>query len=237
LGAAFQGLLSAVEQLQQRSRSDMTVSVGSVFASRFLTPRLPSFLYAYPDADLRLEISSSLTDLTRKEVDVGIRFGKGGWPGTRSVRLRESSLVLVCSPKLAQTLVSPAALTEVPIIHDVSTAEGWHDWLHQAEMDPGTILKFVQTYSDPTLAFDAALNSNGVWLAVDIIVSDALKTGLLVEPTGIRVPATSHYWLVTAEGRKQPDLVRSFCRWLRSEASPKGLLPAGGEMDTPLSGG
>ena len=106
---AFDRIAAATEQLAAGGAGGrLTVSVLPSFAAKWLVPRLGRFRAAHPDLDLRISASSQLVDFARDDVDVGIRMGRGGYPGLRVDRLFGESMVPVCSPALLSRCASAA---------------------------------------------------------------------------------------------------------------------------------
>jgi DNA-binding transcriptional LysR family regulator len=129
LGEGFSMLASALSALRPDHGGVLTVTLGSVFASRFLVGRLARFSAEHPDLELRLIANGALLDLGRPDIDCGIRFGNGKWPGTTATLLGGIVALPVCTPSLARQLESPADLAHVPVIRDESTMLAWRDWL------------------------------------------------------------------------------------------------------------
>src|SRR4029450_7126486 len=84
-----QPVRESLEKLGEASRAlrsreqtgSLTVSVMPSFAAKFLVPRLGGFRRAHPDIDVRISASERLVDFAREDVDVGVRSGRGNWPG------------------------------------------------------------------------------------------------------------------------------------------------------------
>lgn len=218
LELGFTHLAAATENLRGQSVERLRISVAPVFAARFLAARLPAFAKAHPAIELGLEIDGRISDLSHAELDLGIRYGKGQWPRTRSQRIHNSSLVLVCSPTVAAQLSHPADLSSVTIIRDSSTAAGWKNWTTAAGLEESHSLAFSDMFGDPSVSIEAAIASAGVLLAVDLLIAGLLASGALVEPFNVRTASDQHYWLVTAEGRPQSAPMRQFAGWLQTEA-------------------
>ena len=63
-------------------------------------PRLGRFRRAYPDIDVRVSTSDELIDYARVGIDLGIRYGRGDWPGVHVTHLMTEEIFPVCSPKI-----------------------------------------------------------------------------------------------------------------------------------------
>src|SRR5687768_9822436 len=79
---AFDRLATAVEDVSIPAvRRKLTISTFASFAARWLMPRIGGFSELFPDADLQVITDTRLVDFAREDVDIGIRFGSGRYPG------------------------------------------------------------------------------------------------------------------------------------------------------------
>jgi DNA-binding transcriptional LysR family regulator len=212
----FASLANAVAGLKTTNDHVLTVTTGNVFASRWLVWRLNKFAALHPDIEVRLVVTGVPIDLTHSDIDCGVRYGRGSWPGLRSQLVGGASYSPVVAPSLAKTIRSPADLGRVPVIRDLATMLSWDEWFRQAGLDPAPETS-GPTYSDPALAFDAAISEQGVLLAVDAMSADAVSDGRLVRPFEISVSDGLGYWFLSPEGRREPRKTRVFREWLASE--------------------
>jgi DNA-binding transcriptional LysR family regulator len=226
LRRGFAALEAAATALDTHEDQVLTLTVGSVFASRWLVSRLGRFTTAHPELEFRLIASPKLVDLARSDVDCGIRYGKGDWPGAHAELLGGWSVVMpVASPRLATRLRQPSDLLHVPVIFDEGTMLSWDGWLRAAGLEPPPALN-GPIYSDPALAFEAAVGGQGVLLAVEMMAADALADGRLVTPFPTRLETKLGYWFVTSADRHVPAKVRRFRDWLDGElAAPRIATP------------
>ncbi len=216
LSAGFRGLAEALASLKPADDHCLTLTVGSVFASRFLVSRLGRFTTGHPEIEFRMVATGKLVDLDRPDIDCGIRFGGGQWPGTKAELLGGQLVLPVCAPGLLAQLKQPADLTGVPVITDESSMLSWTEWFNAAGLAelPTTA---GPIYSDPSLAFDAAIGGQGVLLVVEMMAADALRDGRLAAPFVNRLKTELGYWFVVAEDRRTPKKVKLFRDWLAAE--------------------
>src|SRR5260221_13666954 len=113
--AAFNDLRLATHRLLRRDNDHvLTVSTLASLAAKWLLPRLSAFQEAHPGIDVRITTSASLVDFHRDNVDAGIRYGRGQWPGVRAEWLMADEVFPGCSPTLlngSRPLRCPADLT------------------------------------------------------------------------------------------------------------------------------
>ena len=64
---------AALADLRNAGVKSLTVGMSSYFASRWLSPRLMTFMQRHPDIQLRIQPMTQVFDLDRQGVDVAIR--------------------------------------------------------------------------------------------------------------------------------------------------------------------
>jgi LysR family glycine cleavage system transcriptional activator len=220
----------AVARLRDVSgRPRLMVTSSPSFAAKWLVPRLDGFLLLHPDADVRIEVSQRLIDFAHEDVDIGIRFGNGHYPGLRADRLFEDTIFPVCSPKLLKgprPLRDPRDLRHHTLIHVEWYAQGetwpnWNMWMLAAgvakEVGGARGIHFTQT----DLAIQAAIDGQGVALGDSSLVADDLAKGRLVRPfdLSLKGPSQFAYYLVCPESTADQPLVKAFREWILSEAA------------------
>jgi DNA-binding transcriptional LysR family regulator len=224
LRAGFQTLADALGALRKEEDDVLTLTVGSVFASRWLITRLGRFNAAHPDIEFRMVATGKLIDLARSDIDCGIRFGTGQWPETRADLIGGTRSAPFCAPAIADRLRLPADFAQVPVIRDQASMLSWEQWFSTTCMTapPETT---GPVYSDPTLAFDAAVAGQGALMAVDLMAADAVADGRLTRPFESWLDTGQGYWFVTSANRRVPKKVTLFRDWLAAEiaATARGL--------------
>lgn len=221
LTGGFTTLLDATQALQRGDEHVLTVTMGSVFAARWLVPRLPHFTAAHPELEFRLVATSRTVDLMRTDIDCAIRFGEGHWPDVAVTPLGCRAFRPVAAPELAARLKRPADLAAVPVLEDSATMLSWPRWFEAA----GIAMPKLSgpRFSDPSLAFDAAMAGQGVLLAVDRMSEDAVQDGRLMRPFALSVETAFDYWFITSTARRVPRKVMVFREWVFGEM---GVNPA-----------
>ena len=216
LSAGFAALQDGMAALTPGNESVLTLTMGSVFASRWLIWRIGKFSALHPEIETRLVVTGKILDLVHGDVDCAIRFGRGDWPDADAELIGGTCYRPVVAPTLAHRLNVPADIAAMPVIRDTTTMLSWDAWWHAAGIEE-TPATQGPTFDDPALAFDAAISEQGVLLAVDQMSADAVSDGRLVRPFDISVTSTLGYWFVTARGRREPKKVKAFREWLRTE--------------------
>ena len=204
----------------------LTISAAPSFAGKWLVPRLDRFRQIQPDIDVRVDANVGLVDFSRADVDVGIRYGLGHYPGLYVDCLMSDEIVPVCSPRLLRgkhRLLEPDDLRHHTLLHidDITITSGWPDWTMWCN---SAGIKEINTYRGPrfsqaSLAIQAAQEGHGVMLSSCVLVADDLVAGRLVKLFSSSYPVDFCYYLVCPESHLNNPKVAAFCNWLREEAA------------------
>ena len=215
---ALDGLSAATRRLvEQDAGGTLTVSLLPSFAAKWLVPRLRGFRERHPDIEVRIDADDKLVDFSRDDVDIGIRYGAGGWPGVEATKFLTEDRFPVCSPDLLRgphPLRSPADLKHQTLLHD-DTRDDWRAWLLAAgidDVDP----RYGHAFNDSSMLLEAAIDGQGVALARGALASRDLSAGRLVKPFDVELPARYAYYIVHAPGAGQLPKIRAFVDWLLS---------------------
>jgi LysR family glycine cleavage system transcriptional activator len=222
VGDALDRLDGALSQARSPAGSTrLVVTVLPSFAARWLVPRLGRFYAAHPDVDLHLVATTTLLDLERENIDVGIRYGRGSWRGTVAEHLLAEELIPVCSPALRdgkRPLKRPGDLRHHTLLVG-DREEDWRDWLARA--GAGDVPVRGPVFTDSNLLVQAAVAGQGVALGRGVLVHDELAAGRLVRAfprQRRRWPAEHAYWVASPPSRAKRPEVRAFGAWLHAEA-------------------
>jgi LysR family transcriptional regulator, glycine cleavage system transcriptional activator len=207
------------ELLAARAGGPVTASVLPSFAGRWLVPRLGRLRTAHPDIDLRISTSQHLVDFAREDVDLGIRMGRGQYPGLRVDRLFGETLMPVCSPALLEgehPLRRPEDLRHHVLLHD-DDYTGWQLWLELAGV-AGVDARRGPMFTDSGMVVQAAAESQGVALARTALAAWDIAAGRLVRPFAIGMPHDLAYYLVCPEASAERPRIAAVRAWLLAEA-------------------
>ncbi len=233
LSEAFDRMEEAVALLRRQEESGaLTVSTAPSFAGKWLVPRVEKFRAAHPDIDLRISANMSVVDFRTGEVDLAIRFGRGGYRDLAVDKLFSEAIAPLCSPQLAtgdHPLNSPADLAHHILLHDDSTSHGgiagagtdWRMWLNLAgheEIDASRGPRF--SYADHALS--AAIDGQGVVLGRLSLARNDLAAGRLVQPFGQELPTEFGYYLLRPDRGSDPPKVSAFRDWILDEVGSGG---------------
>ena len=204
----------------------LVLSVLSSFLQAWLLPRLTTFdSEVQPNIDLQIRTSTAVVDFARDDVQVAIRFGRGGWPRVHAERLLDEWLVAVCTPGLLKRhgrLSGPGDTGGYPLVH--STSEPWDIWLAGRDEDKEIWPITTGTAFDSSVAVvQAAKQGLGLALTRWSLAADEIAKGhvVLAHPHALRFSRS--YYFVCPESYLTLPKVAAFRTWViaAAEASPK----------------
>lgn len=216
---ALERIAEAVEALRARRRDNLLrVSMAPAFGTKWLDGRLSRFWLAHPDVELQLNHSPLLTDFTRDDVDLAIRYGRGPWPGVVSELLIRLEKVPVCSPALLEgphPLRHPSDLAHHVLLHEGDHAF-WLQWaacvgLEGVEVRRGPII------DDVGVLTQLAIDGQGVALGSPWLLAEDLAARRLVMPFAQQLEHPEGYHLVYPPGALEQPAAALFRDWLLSE--------------------
>ncbi len=201
------------------SSGSLILRVTPTLATRWLLPRLPRFLDAHPEIELRVDATNEPTDFAREGVDLEIRHGEGNWPGLLVEAVAEERFLPVCAPALAAPgSLRAEELGRHRLIHSVKSQVQWAGWFAEA----GTTMPQARRvlFDRSHMAIDAAIAGMGIALESTLMMGDALRDGRLACPVAAP-PAIRRrtQWLVCPADRLRRRRVRAFVDWMRAEGA------------------
>ena len=206
-------LRTALADLTETGQGVLVISTLQSLASQWLAPRLGAFQLAHPGIAVRLETAGRLVDLTRENVDVAIRFGRGGWPGLSADYLFAAGQAPLCAPEVQRQLriERPEDLLVIPRI---GSDEEWAVWFASAGLASAPPSRGPRLISDlQTVEVGAALAGHGVALGTPALFAPEIASGRLVQLFDI--PADSPaYWLAYPKDRRRSPKIVAFRDWL-----------------------
>jgi LysR family transcriptional regulator, glycine cleavage system transcriptional activator len=218
---AFDRLASAIEDVSVPAvRRKLTISTFASLAARWLMPRVQDFASRFPDADLKVETTTRLTDFARDDVDIGIRFGRGHYPGLHVVPLFKPREIVVASPALLKRgppLRNYADLKNHTLLHDDSYA-AWTRWVEGAGAK-GVNPRRGIICGDRNGVLQAALAGQGLAIASEVFVAGDLAAKRLVKAFDKEVTTEFAIYAVCLPRRLNDPLVSGTLEWLAREAT------------------
>lgn len=216
LSEAF-GLIAATSDdiLNQNKTRALRVAITPSFAANWLMPRLGKFWATHPEIELEILPSMQLVDLRRDNIDVAIRYGKGGWPGAQSTRLMAAGHTAVATPGY----IGDRAITCLAelrgsrwLLDDFRPEERF--WIKENGIDLDQ--EVVTIFSAEQLTRDAVLSGLGIAVLPAPVAAGHISSGALVKLCEEQNSQTAYHVLT------RPEVISPardiFVKWLKSEA-------------------
>lgn len=219
LADSLNNLESICQRYKAGASTDVSVSMSTSMAAKWLAPRLADFMLKHPEINVRINATNDVVDFRKDKVDMAIRYFDGQSKELNCRLLCEDVVMVVCSPSYLESMPinSPEQLNQATLI-EISLYPDWHFWLGKAGIQPncrGPKLYFDQSL----LAIEAAKRGQGVTLSNKILSAEELANGTLVEPLDIRIPSGKGYFLVTPKNRRLSPNAEVFASWLNEAFS------------------
>jgi len=229
LTEAFDKLEMATTELftSQRREHILNVGVLPMFSAKILVPALSNYLKDNPEfkiqlTTLRVDFATDKTyqELRERQIDLGIYFGNGNWPGLHSSKLLGEELIAVAARSLVgagSRQVCPEDILGLPILYHGIRPDTWHQWF--ANFLPEATLPSGSIFEQFSMLFEAAKAGLGVCLLPKYAVLDELKRGELIQIHSYSLQTQNSYYAVFEEGKDAEPKFSAFLEWLRREIS------------------
>lgn len=217
--AALQSIESASESVREaRYAHSVTIETTSSVAVRWLLPRLTTFEAAYPGIEVSVVADQKLNNPDGANIDLAIRMGSGPWKDVDCKPLMRDVLYPVMTPQLWRQCGRPARphdLVGLRLLHDRDPQASWEIWRNA--MGPPTLdVRKGPRFTSSDLVLRAAAQGQGLALALDRLVRDDIKAGLLMRPFGsAQLDLGIAYWIILPLHRRARSAVTTVVTWLR----------------------
>lgn len=197
----------------------LELAVAPTFATRWLLPRLGTFVGAHAD------ITVNLTPRTRPFLfegtpfDAAIFAAGSNWPGTEGMFLMHEDLVAVGSPKLLarRSGITPRELSLLPLLQQSTRPYAWRLWFESLGLRVNNDLAGPR-FELFSMLTQAAIQGMGAALIPPFLIEDELRHGLLLELVSHRYLSDRSYYLIYPERKAESPLLHTFRTWLDDTA-------------------
>ncbi|MFK7836031.1 MAG: LysR substrate-binding domain-containing protein [Sulfitobacter sp.] len=219
ISPALEAIAYATEGLVEVPQGTVWVNSETLFATKWLVPRLGAFKAAHPEVEVRLEASRHLADVARYEADLAIRFVRPGGRYPGSELLSDAPLHPYAAPHLVNgPIEAPRDLLAYPLMRD-RTSGTWDLWFAKAGGVTQGELPVADWRMSSVLAVEAAVAGQGVLLISDEVVAGEVAAGRLIRLSDIGF-REGGYHLLRGEGVLRRKAVRVFRDWLVTQTAP-----------------
>ncbi len=220
IGKALDCVQAATTELSGNPMSGiLRVSIAPFYGNRIVLPRLSRFHALYPEIKVEPNMSSAVLDFRKSELDGGLRYGRGLWPGLTAIEIHRDELVPVAAPAVVEgkTLpLSPAEIARMTLGYIEGDEGDWAAWLRKAGHD-GDPPSNMLGYGNRARVIDLAFSGHGLALADVRLTAPDVAAGHLVRLNDTRISTGRAMWLVYPETEFPDKRLLAFGAWFKSE--------------------
>jgi len=217
--SAFDDLERQIAQLQEEEPSRITIGMSTYFASRWLSPRLMTFMADHPRVRLRLQPLVDLSDLKTEPVDMAIRWGKGHWTDVEIEPLFLCPAMVTAGATLAARIDTEglsSVLPDLTLLDDRDGSEAWADWHRAAKIGFHTGLDRL-VIPDPNVRVQAVIDGQGIALN-DTLVGTEVAAGTLFRISPVELDDYGYFLAYPRGALANPSLL-AFRDWILGQAA------------------
>lgn len=209
-------LQASSEELRASAEGKVTIRVAapSVFASRWLIPRLASLPVAFSGHTIDVLAVPSPDNVELADVDCAIVDGHSPWRDADARVLASSPHIVVASPAYAleHRITTPQQLSRSQLLRCNRAPAMWPEWF--AETGHNGVVAESLGFDDMQVAIDAALEGLGVALVPEMLVAKDIESGRLRSLFPDRPFKCRQYFLLIPQRSYGCEIVRTFGDWL-----------------------
>lgn len=209
-------IAEAYASARSGAQESLCISTVATFASNWLARNLGNFQIAHPNLAVRVVTDARMVDFARDDVDIGIRSGKGNWPGVETVRLFNAAFTPMLTKALADSVGGvnePADLLKLRLLDPGDP--WWAQWFREAGVvDPGLEQRPDVHMGSQAYEANAAMAGVGVAILTRAFFEAELVEGRLIQPFDLICDDGHAFWLAYAPGRRNVPKIKAFREWL-----------------------
>lgn len=213
----FLDIEAQLSALKNTGVEPLTVGMSSYFASRWLSPRLMTFMQKHPDIQLRIQPMIQMFDLAQQGVDLAIRWGNGAWSDVKVTSFMPMPAWPVGNAEALETvrqLGLKKAFSRFVLLRDHDESNAWSDWLDAAKLPQSTRADTL-IVPDPNVRVQAVIDGQGIALN-DALVTRELEEKQLFRLSDVELSSYG-YFLANPYASTHAKSVDAFTQWLMAE--------------------
>lgn len=202
----------------------LNLAILPFFGSRWLAPRLPRFITAYPGMTVNLITRLEPFEFRFDTLDAAIHFGEARWPGAVLTFLMQEEVVPVGSPELIRRLEisSPEILLQAPLLHLNTRPDAWETWLRARNVAFEALHGML--FDQFLTMVEAAAAGLGIALLPKFLIARELQAGQLVPAVNHGELRSGNYFLACPPERASYPPLAAFREWMLSEITREGEI-------------
>ena len=205
---------------QNANHTRLEIEVEPAFGTKWLAPRLKSFLLDHPDLKLQINLSDKKLEFSGN-TEIAIKWGhENSWPGFYCEPLMDLIFTPMCSRSFLNEhgQVTAENLARFPLLHD----RDYSEWARLAGSFNLSALDFRKGHiiGDTALLEQAAIEGNGIALCALELTENAVQRGDLIPPLpDLKIRSDKSYYLLRHQSIKPTIIGAQFFEWLHQAAT------------------
>ncbi|WP_171070428.1 LysR substrate-binding domain-containing protein [Methylobacterium terricola] len=196
------------------------LNITPTLGMRWMVARMTRFMQDHPGIRISLTASLDALDFERQDVDLGIRWGTGAFPGARAELLARDVLFPVCNPDFIDhtTIRHPADLRHHVLLQAVHNGVTWATWLDRVRATGDVPLSGTVCFNDANMMLEAVVCGQGIGLSNSFLAEADLRSGRLVRLFDYDIEIDDAYYILSSGTRGDKPAVAQVRDWLHREA-------------------
>jgi LysR family transcriptional regulator, glycine cleavage system transcriptional activator len=192
----------------------LSLAILPAFGTRWLAPRLGSFLGANPGITVNLATRLRRFNFEAESFDAAIHFGSDDWRDAGHLKLFDETVTACATPEFiaANNIETVADLSRVQLLQLETRRHAWSAWFkahdRQSERASGMLFDQFATMTQSAIA------GLGVALLPDYLADLEIDEGRLVPLFKRGIASGGAYWLVWPLSRSEYVPLAAFRNWL-----------------------
>ena len=195
----------------------LTLAILPAFGTRWLAPRLGTFMTANPGITINLATRLKRFNFEAEGFDAAIHFGSDDWRDAGHMKLFDERLTACAAPDflLRHPVVSAGDIHGLPLLQIETRPTAWAVWFAGQRLEAPLARGMLFDQFAPMT--QAAISGLGIALLPDYLAASEIAEGRLVPVLERAVVGVGAYWLVWPEARANFPPLEAFRSWLARE--------------------
>ncbi len=195
----------------------LSLAILPAFGTRWLAPRLGTFLTAHPGITVNLATRLKRFNFTAESFDAAIHFGADDWRDAGHMKLFDERLTACIAPEVlaSHPIRQIEDVSEFPLLQLETRPSAWKIWFEaQSASAPAAKGMLFDQFATMT---QAAISGLGIALLPDYLADVEVSAGRLMPVLKRSVAGSGAYWLVWPASRADYPPLEAFRSWLKRE--------------------
>lgn len=215
--SAFRDIEEEIGRLRNQESPSIVIGASTYFASRWLAPRLMTFIAEHPYVRLRIQPVVGLGDLQAEQLDMMIRWGAGGWTDGVVEHLFQAPAIATAGGATYQAIQQfglEEVLPTLTLLHDREGSTAWEEWF-DASGHPFRPKEDPLVIPDPNVRVEAVISGHGIALN-DWLIQGEIEHGRLFQISPITLESYGYHLVYNDRALANPAL-KAFQNWILEE--------------------